>query len=147
MTWSGISWRHQEEEILERIERELNSLKQEVEELSRQLEAREKVQEELKKHRTAQEAQRYIELLRRKSLEIEERIMNLAEEWEAGPPAPGSRLDDFQLKDFLTQAEEKISHAYRELVESLRSSVHGFREKIHQALDKHPDLAKIPLLI
>jgi ABC-type cobalamin/Fe3+-siderophores transport system ATPase subunit len=138
---------HQEEEILERIERELNSLKQEVEELSRQLEAREKVQEELKKHRTAQEAQRYIELLRRKSLEIEERIMNLAEEWEAGPPAPGSRLDDFQLKDFLTQAEEKISHAYRELVESLRSSVHGFREKIHQALDKHPDLAKVQAAI
>ncbi len=134
---------HQEEEVLERIEGELNSLKQEAEELSRQLEAREKVQEELKKHRAAQEAQRYIELLKRKSLEIEERIMNLAEEWEAGPPAPGSRLDDFLLKDFLTQAEEKISRAYRELVESLRSSAHGFREKIDQALDKHPGLTKV----
>jgi predicted ATPase len=138
---------HQEEEVLERIEGELNSLKQEAGELSRQLEAREKVQEELKKHRAAQEAQRYIELLRRKSLEIEERIMNLTEEWEAGPPAPGSRLDDFPLKDFLTRAEEKISRAYREMVESLLSSAHGFREKIDQALDKHTGLAKVQAAI
>jgi hypothetical protein len=103
-----------------RLDEELIILKQEVEELGRQLAAKTTVQDELKKHRAAQEANRYIEGLKTKAEETEERLTVIAEELETEPPPLGSRVADFPHPAFFQQVEEKISKAYQELASGLK---------------------------
>lgn len=130
------------EEMLGRLDAELAALKQEVQELARQIEAKAQVQEELKRHRAAQDAKRYLETVSSKAQETEERLKTLAEELEAEPPPLGSRLDTFPEKEFFTQVEQNMSAAYRELAASLQSASQIFRRKAARNLSEHPDWMK-----
>ena len=135
------------EETFARCDSELAVLEQEVAELTRQLEARTQVQEELKRHRAAQEAQRYLDSLLVTSQHTEERLKKLVEELEAEPPPLGDRLETFPEKIFFEQTEEKTTRAYQNLTSSLRSATETFRESIDLALSKNPEWQKMQTTI
>lgn len=128
---------------LQRLSKELGTLDQEVKELSRQLETRTQVQEDLKKHRTAQEAQQYIDSLIKKAEEIEKNINALTEEWETEPPPLGSRVETFPEKTFFSQVDKNVGDAYRTLAESIRSAARDFMENFRQGTLNHPDWKKV----
>ena len=107
----------QVDETIRRIDGELTAIKQETVELARHLTAKTQVQEELKRHRAAQEAQLYFDSVNAKAQETNERIKDIAEELEAEPTPLGSRVETFPESAFFKQAEEKIGAAYRELAE------------------------------
>jgi len=129
----------QQIEKLKRIDDELIRFKQEVTELSRQLEAKTKVQEELKKHRAAQDADIYLESVKAKAQDTEQRLLNMAEELETEPPPLGSRSDTFPESDFFIRAETNISAAYSDLAKNIRSAVETFHAHIDQTFIRHPD--------
>ncbi|MDQ1351236.1 MAG: hypothetical protein QG657_1538 [Acidobacteriota bacterium] len=134
---------HQVLLTLKRLEKEFGALEQEVKELSRQLETRTQVQEDLKKHRAAQEAQRYLQSLIKKAEEIEKNINALTEEWEVEPPPLGSRMETFPEKTFFSQVDKNVGEAYRTLAESIRSAARDFIENFRQATSNHPDWKKV----
>jgi len=131
------------DQTLNRMDGELVTLKQEVTELGRQLEAKSQVQEELKRHRAAQDASRCLDSLNAKAMETEEKLKVIVEELESEPPPLGSRVETFPKRDFFIKAEEKVGAAYRELAASLRSSVDTFWNKIERALSKNPEWEKV----
>ncbi|MBI5605712.1 MAG: AAA family ATPase [Deltaproteobacteria bacterium] len=133
---------HKMEETIRRLDAELNSLKQKEEELARQLAAKAQVQEELKRHRGAQESKRYLDSLVNKSLETENRLLELTEELETEPLPLGSRLDAFPGKRYFQQVEEVVTAAYQGMAEAIRSAARAFRRNVDQALTKHPDWEK-----
>lgn len=120
----------QVDETIRRIDGELVVLKQETAELARQLAAKAQVQEELKRHRAAQEAQRYLDSVSTKAQETNERLTDIAEELEAEPPPLGSRVETFPENTFFKEAEEKIGAVYRDLAATLRSAGNTFRKNI-----------------
>ncbi|MFH0997397.1 MAG: AAA family ATPase [Pseudomonadota bacterium] len=129
----------QVDDKIRRLDGELSSLKQEVEELGRQLAAKTTVQEELKKHRAAQEAKRYLDKLSIKAEETNNRLTAIAEELEAEPPPLGSRVENFPDPDFFRQAEEKISAAYQGLALSLKIASEALVTSVANATSKHAD--------
>ena len=131
------------DEKLKRIHGEFTTLKQEVSELARQLDAKTQVQEELKHHRAAQEARRYLDLVSTKAGDTIERLKELAEELAAKPLPIGDQIETFPESAFFTQVEEKTSTAYRELAETLRSAVTTFQNTTDLALAKNPNWEKI----
>jgi len=122
---------------IQRLDEELIILKQEGEELGRELAAKTTVQEELKKHRAAQEAKRYIEGLAVKAEEVRDRLTAIAEELETEPPPLGSRVQDFPREAFFRQAEEKISQTYLELAGSLKALCEALVAKVAEATTRH----------
>lgn len=134
---------HQVLLTLKRLDKEFGALEQEVKELSRQLETRTQVQEDLKKHRAAQEAQRYLQSLIKKAQEIEKNINALTEEWEVEPPPLGSRMETFPEKTFFSQVDKNVGEAYRTLAESIRSAARDFMVNFQEATSKHPDWEKV----
>jgi len=128
---------------IQRIETDLSTLKQEVVELGRQLEARAQVQGELRRHRAAQEAQRYLDSLMDKAKGTEEQLQLLAEELELEPPPLGSRVDTFPEKAFFVQAEDEAGSAYRVLAAALRTAGERFQKRMKSALSEHPDWTKV----
>lgn len=137
----------QVEETIRRIDAELVVLKQETAELARQLAARAQVQEELKRHRSAQEAQQYMDSVSTNARETHERIKDIAEELEAEPPPLGSRVETFPESAFFKRAEEKIGSVYRDLATTLRSAGETFHKNIESALVKNPDWEKVSEVI
>lgn len=133
----------QVDETIRRIDGELVVLKQETAELARQLAAKAQVQEELKRHRAAQEAQRHLDSVSAKVQETNERLKDIAEELEAEPPPLGSRVETFPENAFFKQAEEKTGAAYRDLAAALRLAGDTFRKNIDLALSQNPDWEKV----
>ena len=129
----------QVDDKIRRLDGELSSLKQEVEELGRQLAAKTTVQEELKKHRAAQEAKRYLDKLSIKAEETKNRLTAIAEELESEPSPLGSRVESFPDPDFFRQAEEKISAAYQGLALSLKTASEALVTSVANATSKHAD--------
>jgi ABC-type cobalamin/Fe3+-siderophores transport system ATPase subunit len=146
MAWQTIDRlkaARQVDETIRRIDGELVVLKQETAELARQLAAKAQVQEELKRHRAAQEAQRYLDSVSTKVQETNERLKDIAEELEAEPPPLGSRVETFPENTFFKQTEEKTGAAYRDLAAALRSAGDTFRNNIELALSQNPDWKKV----
>jgi energy-coupling factor transporter ATP-binding protein EcfA2 len=137
----------QTDEKMKRLDGELTVLKQELEELGRQLTAKAQVQEELRKHRAAQEARRYLDGLQTKAEEIRGRLTALAEEVEVEPPPLGSRIDNFPEKNFFKQSEEKATGAYRKLAETIKAASEALLTSINEATSKHPDWQKVNQVI
>jgi ABC-type dipeptide/oligopeptide/nickel transport system ATPase component len=135
------------DEALKRMDSELAAIKQEVQEFSRQLAAKAQVQEELKRHRAAQEARRYMDSLATKARETEERLKTLAEELEAEPPPLGSRVDSFPEKAFFIRAEEQIGSAYGTLAGAIRTAVEGFRKRFDGSIISHAEREKVDAAI
>ncbi len=129
----------QVDDKIRRLDGELVALKQEVEELGRQLAAKTTVQEELKKHRAAQEAKRYLDKLSIKAEETNNRLTAIAEELEAEPSPLGSRVENFPDPDFFRQAEEKIFAAYQRLALSLKIASEALVTSVANATSKHAD--------
>ncbi|HIJ57297.1 MAG TPA: AAA family ATPase [Deltaproteobacteria bacterium] len=127
------------EEKIQRLDEELATLQQETEELGRQLAAKTTVQEELKKHRAAQEAKRYIEGLTNKAQETRERLTAIAEELETEPPPLGSRVESFPDPVFFRQVEDKISSAYLSLAQGLKAAPETLVTSVAEATVKHAD--------
>ncbi|MCU0286684.1 MAG: AAA family ATPase, partial [Acidobacteria bacterium] len=130
-------------QTLNRLNKELNVLEQEVNELNRQLENRDHVQEDLKKHRVAQGAYRYLQSLIKRAEEVEKNINTLAEELENEPPSLGSRIEIFPEKTFFSQLEKNISDAYRKLAEAIHAAGRDFGETFRQSTLNHQDWKKI----
>ncbi|MDY6908599.1 MAG: AAA family ATPase [Thermodesulfobacteriota bacterium] len=124
---------------IRRLDDELTTLKQEADELGRQLAAKTTVQAELKKHRAAQEAERYLEKIASKAEDTKERLETLAEELETEPPPLGSRVEGFPHPDFFKDAEEKIAAAYQQLAETLRKSAETLVKSVSEATSRHAD--------
>jgi hypothetical protein len=127
------------DEKIQRLDGELVALKQEAEELGRQLAAKTTVQEELKRHRAAQVAKRYLDGLTTKAEDTKERLIVLAEELETEPPPLGSRVESFPNADFFRQAEEKVAAAYQQLAQTIKASVVELLTSIEAATSKHAD--------
>lgn len=123
---------------LQRLDVELAALGQEVEEIGRQLAAKTTVQAELKKHRAAQEAKRYIEGLAAKAVETKDRLSNLAEALESEPPPLGSRVDAFPNPAFYKSVETQVTVAYQQLAGQLKSAAESFLSTISKATSRHP---------
>jgi hypothetical protein len=126
-------------EKIRRLDDELTTLKQEVDELGRQLAAKTTVQAELKKHRAAQEAERYLERIASKAESFKERLETLAEELETEPPSLGSHAEGFPYPDFFKNAEEKIAAAYQQLAETLKKSAETLVKSVSEATFRHAD--------
>lgn len=133
----------QVEEKIQRLESELKTLKQEAEELDRQLAAKTSVQEELKRHRAAQEANRYLEEIDSKARNTKERLEALAEELEAELPPFESSVEDYPLSEFFKEAKEKIAAAYQTLGASLRASAERLVQSVHAATLQHAEWPKV----
>lgn len=131
------------DEKVKRIDGELTVLKQEVSEFARQLDAKTQVQEELKHHRVAQEAQRYLDSVTAKASETIKQMKELAEGLEVGPTLLGEQIKTFPESAFFTQVEEKTGMAYCKLAETLRSAVATFQNTIDLALAKNPNWEKM----
>jgi len=129
----------QVDEKIRRLADELTTLKQEADELGRQLAAKTTVQAELKKHRAAQEAERYLEKIASKAESTKKRLETLAEELETEPPAMGSRVEDFPLPDFFKDAEEKIAAAYQHIAETLRKTAENLMKSVSEATSRNAD--------
>lgn len=129
----------QVEDKIQRLEAELTTLRQEADELGRQLAAKTMVQEELRKHRAAQEAKRYIEKTALEAESTKKRLETLAEEFEKEPPSLGSRVEDFPSPVFFKEAEAKITTAYQSLAETLRKSAEKLVENVNAATSQHAD--------
>ena len=129
----------QVDEILKRIEGELSTLKQEFEDISRQLAAKVQVQEELKRHRAAQEAKRYVESLSTKARETEDRLKTLADQLDSEPPHLGSMFEAFPEKAFLTKVKEEVGAAYGALASGIRGAMEEFRRHIDSSMAIQPD--------
>lgn len=110
------------EDKIQRLDSELTTLNQEVEELGRQLAAKTTVQDELKRHRAAQEAKRYIQALNTKADETCDRLNALAEEIEAEPPPLGSRVEGLPNPDYFRKVENKVASAYQALALQLKTA-------------------------
>lgn len=131
------------DEKIKRINGELTTLKQEVSELTRQLNAKTQVQEELKHHRAAQEAQRYLDAVTAQATETVNRLKELAEELESKPLPLGEEVETFPESAFFIQIGEKTSTAYRKLAETLRSAIATFQEETDIVLTKSPKWEKV----
>ena len=129
----------QVDDKIQRLDGELTTLQQETKELGRQLAAKTTVQEELKKHRTAQEAKRYLEKLSNKAEETRDRLTAIAKELETEPPPLGSRVENFPNSDYFREAEKKISAAYQELALSLKTSAETLVTSVAVATSRHAD--------
>jgi DNA repair exonuclease SbcCD ATPase subunit len=127
----------QVDEKIRRLDGELTTLKQETEELSRQLAAKTTVQEELKKHRAAQEAKRYLEKIASKAEETKNRLTVIAEELEVEPPPLGSQIENFPNSNYFKIAEEMIAAAYQELAQGLKASAKTLMTRIAAATSQH----------
>jgi hypothetical protein len=123
---------------LQRLDEELIVLKQEHEELSRQLAAKTTVQEELKKHRAAQEAKRFVEGIVAKAKENKELLTQIAEGLQSEPPPIGSRVESFPNPEFFKSAESQVTAAYQELVKCISSAVECFSANIFKATTDNP---------
>ncbi len=55
------------------------------------------------------------------------------------PPSLGSLVDTFPEKSFFLQAEERITGAYKELAVALQRASQAFRQRVHGALNSHPN--------
>lgn len=132
----------QTNETVNRLDSELTVLRQELEELSRQLSAKAQVQEELKSHRAAQEAKRYLDSLQAKARETEERLQSLSEELETEPSPLGSRVESFPETEFFKQIEEKVGEIYRSLAGQLRTAADNFRKSFQAATSGSADMQK-----
>ena len=133
----------QVDDKIQRLDGELRTLKQEVEELARRLAAKTTVQEELKKHRAAQEAKRYMERLIIKAEETRGRLTAIANELETEPPPLGSRAENFPDPDFFRQAEEKVAAAYQELAHNLKIVSENLVVSVAAASSKHASWPKV----
>ncbi len=127
----------QVDEKTRRLDVELTILKQEAEELGRQLAAKTTVQEELKNHRAAQEAKRYLEKIATKSKDTSNRLKAIAEELAVEPPPLGSRVENYPNSDFFKEAEEKIAAAYQELARNLKTSAETLVTSVSNATSGH----------
>jgi ABC-type cobalamin/Fe3+-siderophores transport system ATPase subunit len=135
----------QVDEKIRRLDGEVTILKQEAEELGRQLAAKSTVQEELKKHRAAQEAKRYLEKIAIKAEDTSDRLKAIAEELEVEPPPLGSHVEKFPNSDFFKEAEEKIAAAYQELARNLKTLAETLVTSVSKATSDHavyPDVHK-----
>jgi len=124
---------------IQRLDEELKILSQEAEEFGRQLAAKTTVQEELKKHRSAQEARRYIDGLVTKVEDTKDRLTVMAEALESEPPALGSRVENFPSPKFFQQVEDDVSVAYQSLAQNLKTTVETFTTTVSKATTKHTD--------
>ena len=137
----------QAEEISKRIDGELSSIKQEVEELYRQLTAKTQVQEELKQHRAAQEAKRYLEGLATKAFDTESRLKNLAEEFEAEPIALTNSIETFPEKEFIRKVGEELTFAYRNLSADIKTAIETFHNSFDSSANSQPARGKVDKVI
>ena len=133
----------QTEETLNRVNSELGTLEQEVAELERQLKAKAQVQDELKRHRTAQDGQRYLKAVGDRADEIEANVRAMAEELDAEPPALGSRVQSYPESAYFAEAEQILNAAYRDLASALSAAAQAFRTRTDEALSKHPDWDRV----
>lgn len=129
----------QVDDKIRRLDGELTILRQESEELGRQLAAKTTVQEELKKHRAAQEAKRYLEKIAYKAEETSHRLTAIAEELTVEPPPLGSRVETFPNSDYYKEAEEKIAAAYQALAQGLRAYAESLATSVTKATSGHSD--------
>ncbi len=128
----------QAKESLRRVDNEFSTLKQETSELTRQLEARTQVQEELRKHRAAQAASRYLGSVEENARKTVSNLDELVEELEEEPLPPGSRGNSFPDKDYYFEVDKELDAAYAELAANLRAAAERFRTKVSNTLSKHP---------
>lgn len=135
------------EDKLHRLDSELTVLNQEVEELGRQLSAKTTVQEELKKHRSAQDAKRYVQAIEIKAQETRERLNAIAEALEAEPPPLGSRVDGFPHPAFFQQVEDSVDKAYQALAQQLQIASDLLVKTIADATTEHADWPEVKQLI
>lgn len=133
----------QVDEKVKRLDGELTILKQEVAELGRQLAAKTTVQEELNKHRAAQEARLHLERLIAKAEKTQERLKAIAEELETEPPPLGSRVESFPDPGFFRQVEDKVSSAYLSLAQGLKAASETLVTSVAEATLKHTDWPRV----
>ena len=126
---------------LQRLDKDLKTLDQEVVETSRQLAAQATIQKELKKHRTAQEADRFMAGLISNAEDTKNRLSDIAEELGSQPPPLGSSVETFPNSDFCKEIEGSVSVAYQELAETIRAAVTAFSKNILKTTSGHPDWA------
>ena len=138
-----LSTARQMQETLNRVDRELTTLKQEVVELERQLKAEAEVQDELKRHRAAQDAQKYLQSVSDKASEAETNLEALAEELETQPPPLGSRLQDYPETTYFAEAEKILSTAYSDLATAVLTALKAFQAKVDEALSDHQDWSRV----
>ena len=135
------------EDKLSRLDGELSVLNQEIEELGRQLSAKTTVQEELKKHRSAQDAKRYVQAIGVKAQETKERLNAIAETLEVEPPPLGSRVDGFPHPAFFKQVEDSVGQAYQVLAQQLQAASETLVKAIAAATTEHADWPGVTQLI
>ncbi len=125
------------DEEIGRLKEEWVRLKQEVQELERQLSAQTNVQQELKNHRAAQEAQRYIQNIIKKARENQSHLGEIAEDLAAEPPPLGSRVENYPHSDFFKTADEQIAQAYQELAQTLKNGADRLMASVERATFEH----------
>ncbi|MEW6220227.1 MAG: TrlF family AAA-like ATPase [Thermodesulfobacteriota bacterium] len=128
---------------IRRLEGELLVLAQEAEELSRQLAAKAHVQDDLRAHRAAQDARRYLTGVQAKAGETRERLTTLAAELEGEPPPLGSRVAQFPIPDYFRQAEGTIAAAYQGLAAALTTATTAFATRIEAATSAHSRMGAV----
>lgn len=131
------------DEKIRRLNNDCVGLKQEVEDLERQLSAQTNVQQELKNHRAAQEAQRYIQKIIKKAREKQSHLAEIAEDLAAEPPPLGSRVETYPHSDFFKTAEEQIAQAYQDLAQTLKNEADRLMASVEKATSGHRQWPKV----
>jgi ABC-type cobalamin/Fe3+-siderophores transport system ATPase subunit len=132
-----------QEESLERLRAEVGSLEQEVQELERRWAARSAVQEEQRRHRAAQEAQRYLGGVTDRANSLVGELERLGADLVESHSPLGSVTKSWPESAFFETLDVDVERAKQQLAEDIRQAAERYRTRIRELTAQSPVQAAV----